>query len=328
MKRTMLLLSISVLATLILGWVNLAEAQEPGKVYRIGLLGQGPSATYSYRFKAFRQELHKRGYVEGRNIHYQYRYAGGKRDRLPSLADELVQLTVDVIVTTGTPSTRAAMQASRTIPIVMNAANPVDTGLVASYARPGGNVTGMTVTSGPEFYGKRLELLKEVAPSASLIGILFRAGAVSARVSIRFMQATAPQMGITVLPVGVGGSNDVARALAVIRKERPEALLVFPQSGISKRQIAEFAIVNRIPALYTNEGSVKVGGLMAYAVNFPDLARRKARFVDQILKGAKPADLPVEVPKKFDLIINLKTAKKMGLTIPPSLLYRADKVIK
>ena len=304
------------------------QAQEPGKVYRIGLLGRSTSAIYSYRFKAFRQELHERGYVEGRNIHYQYRYAGGKRDRLPSLADELVQLNVDVIVTTGTPSTRAAMQASRTIPIVMNAANPVDTGLVASMARPGGNVTGMTVTSGPEFYGKRLELLKEVAPSASLIGILFRAGAVSARVSIRFMQATAPQMGITVLPVGVGGSNDVARALAVIRKERPEALLVFPQSGISKRQIAEFAIVNRIPALYTNEGSVKVGGLMAYAVNFPDLARRKARFVDQILKGAKPADLPVEVPKKFDLIINLKTAKKMGLTIPPSLLYRADKVIK
>ena len=210
----------------------------------------------------------------------------------------------------------------------MNSANPVETGLVASMARPGGNVTGMTVTSGPEFYGKRLELLKEVAPSASRVAVLWYPANASMRVSLKAIQAAAPGLGVTVLPVVVGGPDDFDRASDVIRKERPDALLAFPLFGISRRRIVELALKNRLPAIFTSATFVNAGGLMAYSVNFLDLSRRKAIYGDKILKGAKPADLPIEQPTKFELIINLKTAKQLGITIPPIVLYQATKVIK
>ena len=327
----MKLRTIGLISTLVLGLLAgplPAEAQQTGKVYRIGLLAHFQSSRYSAHFEAFREELRAHGYVEGRNIRYEYRYAGGKKDRLSSLAAKLVRLNVDVIVTTSTPSTRAAMKASPTIPIVMNSANSVETGLVASMARPGGNVTGMTVTSGPEFYGKRLELLKEVVPSASRVAVLWYLANASMRVSLKAIQAAAPGLGVTVLPVGVGGPDDFDRASDVIRKERPDALLAFPLFGISRRRIVELALKNRLPAIFTSARYVDAGDLIVYSVNFLELSRRKAIFVDKILKGARPADLPVEVPRKFELVINLKTAKALGITIPPSILYRADKVIK
>ncbi len=318
-----------VLALFVLVFAPLAEAQA-GKVWRIGLLGHGPPSSYVAKFNAFRKELRARGYVEGQSIRYEYRYAGGKRDRLPTLAAELVQLKVDVIVATSTPTTRAAMEAAPNIPIVMNAGSPVLSGLVSSLARPGGNVTGVTIFSGPEFYSKRLELLKEIDPSASRVAILWTPANSAHRASMKALQAAAPRLGVTLLPIRTDGASDIAITLAKLKKERPDALLAFGYGtkGMYRKRILDFAVKNRIPAIWPNTRWMRSGGLMAYTVDPADNARRKAIYVDKILKGAKPADLPVQRPTKFDLIINLKTAKALGITIPPELLFRATKVIK
>ena len=302
-----------------------AEAQQAGKVYRIGYLFSGIAARDKSLLAAFQQGLQELGYLEGKNIVIEQRY--GKRLRYSTLAAELVRLKVDIIVTGGGGAS-AAKEATSTIPIVMTySADPVQRGLVATLAHPGGNVTGLSDYHG-DLYAKRLELLKEVVPLASRVAVLFNANSRGSRRMLKDIQAAAPPLGVTVLPLEVKGPDDVDRAFATIRKERPGGLLQSLGLGRYRRRIVELAAKSRLPAIYTQGRWVAAGGLMSYGSSWPDLFRRAAVYVDKILRGAKPADLPVEQPTKFELVINLKAAKKMGLTILPSILYRADKVIK
>ncbi|HEU4345043.1 MAG TPA: ABC transporter substrate-binding protein [Candidatus Binatia bacterium] len=309
-----------------------ASAQQAGKVYRIGFASLGEAKVYRSRVAAFRQGLRELGYVEGKNIVIEERYAAGKEDRQREQAAELVRLKVDVIVVHGEPipADRAAKEAGRTIPIVMAvSADPVEVGWVASLARPGGNVTGLS-----DFHtaliGKRLELLKEAVPSASRIGFLWHPTTRPGSLQWQNLQAAAPGLGVTLLSFDVTESGGIDHALAAIRKERPRGLVIqgHPLTSPHVRRIAEFAIENRLPTIFTLEPDVVAGGLMSYGADHHAMYHRAATFVDKILKGANPADLPVEQPTKFEFVINLKTAKQIGLTIPPSVLARADRVIR
>ena len=302
-----------------------AEAQQAGKVYRIGYIFSGIAARDKSLLAAFQQGLQELGYVEGKNIVIEQRY--GKRHRLTALAAELVRLKVDIIVSGGS-GVSASKKASSTIPIVMTySANPVRQGLVASLAHPGGNVTGLSDFHG-DLVTKRLELLKEVVPLASRVAVLFNPNSGGSRRMLKDIQAVAAAFYVTVLPLEVKGPDDVDRAFATIRKERPGSLLQSVALGRHRRRIVELAAKNRLPAIYTQGQWVAAGGLMSYGASWPDLFRRAAVYVDKILRGAKPADLPVEQPTKFELIFNLKAAKQIGLTIPPEVLYQATKVIK
>jgi putative tryptophan/tyrosine transport system substrate-binding protein len=306
------------------------DAQPSKKIPRIGfLIGTSPSAVVS-RVEAFRRGLRELGYIEGKNIVIEWRYAGGKVDRLPVLAAELVRLKVEVIVTGGPTPARAAKEATSTIPIVMaQHADPVGSGLVASLARPGGNVTGLS-TLAPDIAGKRLELLKEIAPELSRVAIFATSTSASSAQELRGVELVAGALGVKLQLLDLAGPKDVETAFRAAGKERADAVLVL-SSGVSanrRTEIAELAIKSRLPAIYYRSEFVEAGGLMSYGVSFPDLDRRAATYVDKILKGAKPRDLPVEQPTKFEFVINLKTAKQIGVTIPESVLYRADKVIK
>ncbi len=266
----------------------------------------------------------------GKNIVIEQRYARGKRDRVPALAAELVRLKVDIIVTQGGRSVRAAKKASSTIPIVMTwQADPVGTGLVASLARPGGTVTGLSDYHG-DMFTKRLELLKEVVPSVSRVAVLSNPRATTTRIILKDIQAVAPAFGVTVLPLEIKSPDDIPRAFTTMKMERVGGFLqsVGIGGGEKRRRIVDLAAKSQIPAVYTRGRWVSAGGLMSYGSNLFDLYRRAATYVDKILKGAKRADLPIEQPTKFDLVINLKTAKQLGITIPPEVLYRADKLIK
>ena len=326
---------IAGLATALAVFVALAPAaaQAPGKVYRIGFLTSGsPVITFKVRMAAFRQGLRELGYVEGKNIVIEERYGEGRLERMPELAEELVGFKVDVIVTHGGRwaqlADRAAKKAGRTIPMVFAVdADPVGRGIVASLARPGGNITGLS-DAHSDLVPKRLELLKEVVPSASRVAVLWnpRFGALQ----LKALEAVAPRLGVTLLPITFAKPEDVEPAFATIRRERPDALNVFGYSLIAtyRTRIADFALQNRLPAISTNERSAMVGFLITYGVKFPDMYRRAATFVDKILKGAKPAEMPVEQPTRFYLTVNLKTAKALGITFPPSILLRATKVIE
>ena len=308
-----------------------AEAQQPKKVPRIGFLGSLSASSSSdlIRAEAFRQGLRELGYVDGKNIVIEYRYADGKPERLPGLAAELVRLQVDILVARGAPAAHAAKSATSTIPIVMgNAADPVGTGLVASLARPGGNITGLSdFNSG--VITKRLELLKEVVPTVSRVAVLLNPANPTNPPQLKEVQAVAPALGVTLLSLEVKGADDIERAFTAMKKERTGALLVVGGvAGNHGPRIAELAVKNRLPTIWSSSDAVETGGLMSYGTNFADLYRRAATYVDKILKGAKPADLPVEQPMKFELVINLKAAKQIGLTIPPNVLARADKVIR
>ena len=332
MKRTVLLLSIFLLATLISGWVNLAEAQQAGKVYRIGFLTPHSRSTALHWFQAFREGLRDLGWVEGKNIVIDERWAEGRQERLPTLAAELVRFKPDVIVAHSNPkpAARAAKDAGVKIPIVFPlAADPVGRGFVASLARPGGNITGLS-SYHTDLVPKRLELLKEVAPSALRIAVLWNPATSLHPGQWKLILAVAPKLGVTLLSLEVRRPEDFDLAFSTMRKERPGSLIVLGHASIRKHssRIFRFAIKNRLPAIYTHRGWVAGGGLMSYGADFDDLYRRAATYVDKILKGAKPADLPVEQPRKFDLVINLKTAKKIGLKIPPVLLLQATEVIK
>jgi ABC-type uncharacterized transport system substrate-binding protein len=301
-----------------------AEAQQAGKVARIGVLAVS-AAAFSPRIEAFRKGLREYGYVEGKNIVFEYRYAEGKLDRLLDLATELVALKVDVIVTASPPAVRAAKKATSTIPIVFAAVgDPVATGLVKSLARPGQNITGLSIL-GPELDGKRLELLKEAVPKTSRVAILF--GPESPR---KELEIAAQALGIQLISLPVRELGDFEPAFETARKENVHALLTSPSPLLNtvRERIVELAAKNRLPAMYAGPEFVEAGGLMSYAPSYTDLFRRAATYVDKILKGAKPADLPIEQPTKFELVVNLKTAKALGLTIPPSLLARADQVIE
>jgi len=278
---------------------------------------------------AFLHGLRELGYTEGKNIIIERRYAVEEQhERLRELVAELVRLKVDVIAVIGPDATAAAKEATTTVPIVfINSPDPVGLGLVESLARPGGNVTGTTDFHG-HLVGKRLALLKEVVPAASRIAFLWMAGTRTAPLQWQELQAAAPGLGVTLLAFEIAGPDDVDRAFTALAQARPEALVVQPSVAYTTSRIFEFAIQHRLPAIYTLPQWVEAGGLMSYGAHFPDLWRRAAAYVDKILKGTKPADLPVEQPMKFELVINLHTARQMGLTLPPAGLFQADRVIQ
>jgi len=309
-----------------------AEAQQPAKIPRIGYLsGTGDPSNPGPTVEAFRQGLRDRGYIEGKNILVEYRYAEGKQERVPSLVSELVQLKVDVLVVLTLPSVRAAKEATKTIPIVMVlAVDPVATGIVDSLARPGGNITGLA-TLQRELSGKRLELLKEVLPAMSRVGVLWDADAPGSAIGFKEYEEAARTLKVRLESLEVRGPEpDLEGAFQAATKGRARALITIRNPMLRRytKRIAELAIKNRLPAIYEGSESVEAGGLMSYGINDGENFKRAAHYVDRILKGTKPADLPVEQPIKFEFVINLKTAKQIGVIIPQSLLYRADKVIK
>ena len=306
------------------------EAQQPGKIRRIGFLNPNPAATVSARMEAFRQGMRDLGYVEGKNIVIEYRYADGNAQRLPELAAELVGLKLDLIITSSTPSVWAIQKSSATIPIVFTViSHPVENGIVESFARPGGNVTGLTILT-EELSGKRLELLKETVSNVARIAALSDLSNPTQPLEWKEILAAARGLGLKLQSLGVRSSNDFDSAFEAALRERAQALITLPQPLINahRNRILEFAAKNKLPAMYPLADYVEAGGLMSYAPSYTDLYRRAARQVDKILKGTKPADIPVEQPAKFEFVINLKTAKQIGLTIPQKVLIRADKVIK
>jgi putative tryptophan/tyrosine transport system substrate-binding protein len=321
--------TIVLLVGLALASVHLAEAQQPKRVPRIGYLTAFPS-VFPGRIEAFRQGLRELGYIEGKNIVIEWRYTEGKLDRVPALAAELVRLKVDIIVSSGPTVTNLLKEATTTIPIVMGYhTDPVGTGLVASLARPGGNITGLSVLS-PELGGKRLEILKEVVPKLSRVAVLGSSTLPGNAETLNETELVAGALGVKLQFVDVLSPTDIEAAFSQTVKGRADAVLA-QGSGVlnaHRKQVADLAVKSRLPAMYYAAEFVEAGGLMFYGVDFPDLHRRAATYVDKILKGAKPADLPVEQPMKFEFIINLKAAKQIGLTIPPNVLARADKVIK
>jgi putative tryptophan/tyrosine transport system substrate-binding protein len=305
-----------------------AEAQQPGKVHRIGYLsGRSGAGPLDEVFKTALREL---GYVEGKNVTFAYRWAEEKMDRLPALAAELVQLKVDVIVTETTPAAQAAKKATTAIPIVMAlSGDAVGTGLVASLARPGANITGLTFM-GPDLSGKWVELLKEMSPKTSRLAYLAHPDLPPEVLVFKAMQPVAQGLGLTIKLVEARSQNDFTHAFSEMRQARVNGLVVSP--GIiyvqNRKLIVDFAAQQRLPTIYGRSDFVDAGGLASYGTSFPDLYRRAAVYVDKILKGTKPADLPVEQPTKFEFIVNLNAAKQIGLTIPPNVLARADRVIK
>jgi ABC-type uncharacterized transport system substrate-binding protein len=310
--------------------VHLAEAQQSKKVARIGYLSVLSPASDSARIEAFRQGLRQAGYADGQNFAIESRYAEGKLDRLPDLAGELVRLQVDVIVVGGSTATRAAKNATKLIPVVMaHGSDPVELGFVASLARPGGNITGLTHLA-PELGGKRLELLKEIIPQLSLVAVLTDPGTQGHGPQIKELEVAARGLGVQLRPIEVRGPNELESAFSAMTTGRASAFIGLQQPTLDRlrAKIVDLAAKNRLPAMYPNSEYVETGGLMSYAADIVVMFRRSATYVDKILKGTKPADLPVEQPTKFEFIINLKAAKQIGLTIPPNVLVRADKVLK
>ena len=312
--------------------VSLAQAQQPGKVPQIGLIRPSRSDHPGSQalIAAFRQGLRDLGYIEGQNITLVIRWADGNRDRLPHLANELVRLNVDVMVTGGNSATQAAKRASSTIPIVMTqVADPERDGFVASLARPGANITGLTHMN-TELAGKRLELLKESVPKTSRMAVLWNPSNPAQSFNFKEIEATAKALGLSLRSLPVRGPDDFDGAFEAAVKDRVHSIFVSSDGIINshRRELVNRIAKNRSPAMYTEPEWVDAGGLMAYGPSNTDLYRRAATYVDKLLKGIKPADLPVEQPTKFELVINLKTAKQIGLTIPPTILARADRVIK
>jgi putative ABC transport system substrate-binding protein len=307
-----------------------AEAQQLTKIPRIGYLSGASLSAISARIEAFRQGLRELGYVEGKNIVIEWRWAEGKPDRLPDLAAELVRLKVDLIVSAGPAVTRPTKETTNTIPIVMAQDNdPVGNGFVASLARPGGNITGLP-TLAPELSGKQLELLKEIIPELSRIAVLGTSTEPGNAQTLKEIELAAAALKVKIQSLDVLGPTDFETAFKAAKKGRAEAALVLVSTVFNshRTQVIELAVKSQLPAIFYSAEYAELGGLMAYGASYTDLYRRIATYVDKILKGAKPADLPVEQPTKFEFIINLKAAKQIGLTIPPNVLARADRVIR
>jgi putative tryptophan/tyrosine transport system substrate-binding protein len=310
-----------------------AEAQQPKKLFRIGYLSSVDAATDSDRAEGIRLALRELGYIEGQNIAIEYRYAEEKVDRAPELAAELVRLKVDIIVVAaGDATIRAVKNATKTIPIVMSqGSDPVRAGHVESLARPGGNITGLTALT-RELGGKRLELLKEAVPKLSRVAVLYNpASQLGSHEVKELLPADARALKLTIQPWEIRAVGDFEKVFAALNKQRPDGLYLITTGGVmrpNQKRIVDFALKSRLPSMGLGRAYADAGGLMSYGADVADSYRRVAYFVDRILKGTKPADLPVEQPTKFELVINLKTATQIGVTIPQALLYRADKVIK
>jgi putative ABC transport system substrate-binding protein len=308
----------------------LADAQQVGKTYRIGYLAVGARPADEAPPAALRQALQELGYSEGKNVTYVGRWADARRERLPELAAELAALKVDLIITFGSPAAAAAKAASSTIPIVMAlSGDPVGVGLIASLAHPGGNVTGMT-DDATRLSAKRLQLLKEAVASASRIAVLWNAQDQAMTLRYREIDKAARALGVTVQPLGVREPDDFDHAFATMDRERPDALFMVTDSltNLNRKRVLDFAEARRIPAMYEYASLVREGGLISYGPSFDDMFQRAAVYVDKVLKGAKPSELPVEQPTRYYLVVNSKTAKALGLTIAQSLLLRADEVIQ
>jgi ABC-type uncharacterized transport system substrate-binding protein len=321
---------IPCLSAVLLAMVFTAGAQQSTKIPRIGYLAATSSSTNPARVDGFRQGLRELGYVEGKNIAIEWRYADGKAERLPALAAELVRLKVDVIVSGGSTATRPAKNATSTIPIVMVQDNdPIADGFVASLARPGGNITGLA-TLRSELSGKRLELLKEVVAKLSRVAVFGSSTNPGNAESLKEVELVAAALGVQLQYVDVRGPKDIETAFQAAKKKRADAVLVLagPVFNLHRSQVIEFGRKSRLPVIYDRRDFPELGGLMSYGTSVVDLERRAAAYVDKILKGARPADLPVEQPIKFEFIINLKAARQIDLTIPPNVLARADKVIR
>jgi putative ABC transport system substrate-binding protein len=327
-------LVVTAVALLALGRVAApldAEAQQAGKVYRIGYLSTPTRESVENGLQAFLRKLRELGWVDGHNLIIEYRWADGNVERLPDLAAELVRRNVDVIVAPAGSAALAAKHATSTIPIVMIfPSDPVEIGLVGSLRRPGGNITGTTFTPGPEIFGKQLQILKETIPHASRVAILSNPADPSFALQVRDVEATAKSLHIRLQRVEARGPEEFESAFAAMARERTEALVITGSSTFlaHRARLGELAVKGRLPTMYSFRENVEAGGLMAYAVNMADFVGRAAVYVDKILKGANPADLPVEQPTRFELVMNLKTARALGLTIPQSLLLRADEVIQ
>jgi ABC-type uncharacterized transport system substrate-binding protein len=326
MRKGFLILTIS--AALILAPVYLAQAQKQASIPRIGilLLGAPPIANLTL----FLQALRELGHIEGKNIIIEYRFAEGKADRLPELAMELVGLKVDAIFTTGTPGIFAVKQATKTIPIVFfSTSDPVGTGVVASLAHPGGNITGISLQAS-DLWPKRLELLRGIVPKLSKVAMLWNKGNTGMALEAKATQEVAAPLAVALQDRGVTDASQLDVVFAAMTRDRADGFLALMDAVLSshRKRILDFLAENRLPAIFESSDWVEAGGLISYGPNHADAIRRTAILMDKILKGAKPADLPVEQPTKFELVINLKTAKQIGLTIPPNVLARADRVIK
>jgi len=320
--------TLFILATLILAPVYPAQAQKQAAIPRMGLLylGAPPNAILD----GFMQGMRELGYIEGKNIIIEYRFAEGKEDRLPELATELVRLKVDAIFTAGTPAIFALKQATKTIPIVFfSTSDPIGTGVVASLAHPGGNITGVSALAS-DLWPKRLELLKEISPKLSRVAMVWNKNNAAMALEARATQDVAGPLGVALQDRGIKDTNELEAVFAVMTKDRPDAFLALmdPVLNSQRTRILDFLAKNRLPAIFQSRDWVEAGGLMSYGPSYPELFHRIAIQMDKVLKGAKPADIPLEQPTKFELVINLTTAKQIGLTIPPNVLARADKVIK
>jgi putative ABC transport system substrate-binding protein len=327
MKKTITVLS---LCTVLFALCTSAQAQQPKKVPRIGVLGASPLSANLARIKAFREGLSELGYVEGKSIAIEWRFIDGKADQLPALAVELTRLKVDVLVAFGPTSTRAAKEATNMIPIVMAQVNdPIGAGFVASLARPGGNITGLSIIA-PELSGKQLELLKEIVPKLSRVAVFGTSTQPGNAQAVKETELAAKTLGVQLQYLDVEDPEDVNTGFRNAVSGRAHAIIFLQSPVFSSRRkaLAELATKNRLPAMYPQTDYIDAGGLMFYGPSMSDLFHRTATYVDKILKGTKPAELPVEQPMKFEFIINLKAAKQIGLTIPPNVLARADKVIK
>jgi putative tryptophan/tyrosine transport system substrate-binding protein len=320
--------TLFILATLILAPIYPAQAQKQATIPRMGLLylGAPPNAILD----GFMQGMRELGYIEGKNIIIEYRFAEGKEDRLPELATELVRLKVDAVFTAGTPAIYALKQATKTIPIVFfSTSDPIGTGVVASLAHPGGNITGISALAS-DLWPKRLELLKEISPKLSRVAMLWNKNNAGMALEARATQEVAGPLGVALQDRGIKDTNELEVVFAVMTKDRPDAFLALmdPVLNSQRTRILDFLAKNRLPAIFQSTDWVEAGGLMSYGPSYPELFRRLAIQMDKVLKGAKPADIPVEQPTKFELVINLNTAKQIGLTIPPDMLARADRVIR
>ena len=305
-------------------------AQRSATSPRVAFVGAESGSTNQHFFEAFRQGMRERGHFDGQNIALEVRWAEGQSERFPEIIGELVRSRTSVIVTVSAPAALAAKRITATTPIVFIAGDPVGSGLVPSLGRPSGNLTGLSIFLGDEFSGKWLELLKEAVPKAARVAVLWNPGNPANAAYLTVIRGAAQRLGVKVLPVGVRDASELDGVFASMRTERAQALVVVidPLTVRHRGRIVELAARGRLPAMYGFREFADSGGLIAYAANLPDLCRRAAVYVDRILKGANPGDLPVEQPTKFDLVVNLKTAKALGLTIPPSLLARADQVIE